>query len=92
MTQNNIRCPVKACSGWVCEVSDPPNPNFFGCGECGTVWWKKAELDQGIFQAIEKYPYRAKSYLKTDSGWVAQPLEQEAKDYERKVSKEWDDE
>lgn len=89
---NNIRCPVKTCSGWVCEVEDSPNQTFFGCGECGTVWWKKSELDQAISQVIEKFPYRAQSYLNTDQGWTAQPFELEDPDYDQKVRKEWEGE
>lgn len=85
----NIRCPVKACSGWVCEVEDSPNHTFFGCGECGNVWWKKSELDQAISQAIEKSPYRAQSYLNTEQGWIAQPLKLEDPDFDQKVRKEW---
>ncbi len=43
-----IRCPVKACGGWVSCVTLKGRTPFYGCGECGTIW-KQANL---LFDAV----------------------------------------
>lgn len=35
----NTPCPDSQCGGWVDLIEDQ-SPPFWGCGECGSVWYK----------------------------------------------------
>jgi Zn-finger nucleic acid-binding protein len=83
----SLRCPVETCTGFVCEVDD-----FWGCGECGNVWKDRKSLDQAITQIVKKRAYRAGCYRRRGAeGWAAVSAENEPKDYEALVQREWDE-
>jgi hypothetical protein len=86
----NLRCPCKACSGWVCEVEQDASSTFWGCGTCGNVWFKKQSLELDISSAISESDYRAKVYLKTQNGFVGIDIDDEPEDYAELVAEEWD--
>ncbi len=86
-----LRCPEQACTGWISWVEDPDGA-FWGCGECGTVWYQQSELNEAIDVAIAAYPYRKKVYKKSRDGWTGIPPKREPKDYEELVEAEWGDE
>lgn len=65
----NYRCPVRRCSGWVSLVDTEEKP-FWGCGECGSMWYDKANLFKEITEIVKLYPYRKKSYKKSKSTWI----------------------
>jgi len=81
-----LRCPVDACSGWVCKVED-----FWGCGECGEVWRDRKSLNRAISATVKKHPYRAGCYVKKGSGWTPADQAQERSDYEELVESEWNE-
>ena len=83
-----LRCPVPQCIGWVSEVEEDRGKTFWGCGECGTVWRKKAKLDKAISKIVKRFPYREKSYVLTDDGWEPAPEDDEHPDYEELVEEE----
>jgi hypothetical protein len=94
MSDLNLRCPEQTCSGWVCWVDDG-DEKFWGCGECGNVWFTREELDAAITTIVEKYPYRAKCYVKSGkpaTAWDPAPPEEEPEDYDELVEEEWEDE
>jgi hypothetical protein len=91
MTESALRCPEVTCTGWVSEVDDG-DEHFWGCGECGTVWSERDELDDSIREAVKKYPYRKKCYRKSGDTWKPVPLDKEPDDYEQRVEQESDDE
>ena len=80
-----LRCPIKQCIGWVCEVEEAPGKTFWGCGECGNVWRKRAALDKAITKIIKKPPYREGCYVRTDNGWQARDDDEVNADYEELV-------
>src|SRR5262245_16485614 len=60
-----IRCPVSHCSGMVSFMSEGTGKKpFWGCGECGSVWFKEASLVAEIEDIVKRFPYRRKSYAK----------------------------
>ena len=83
-----FRCPVIGCDGWVSYVVMKGRAPFFGCGECGSFWRKEASLFRDITTAVERYPYRLKSYRKQGKGWLPGDPDKESKNYEKKVEKE----
>lgn len=91
MADVSLRCPARACTGWVCEVADD-DQTFWGCGECGNVWPTRDELNAAIDSAIEKRPYRAKCYVRSGKLWEPEPLANEPEDYEELVEEEWEEE
>ena len=88
----NLRCPAKACHGWVCEVEQSPAAKFYGCGSCGNVWFSVEQLNTAIDVIISQYRYRKQVYAKAGLNWQAVDLDQEPQDYEKLVESEWDDE
>lgn len=76
-----IHCPTSHCSGWVCFID-----GFYGCGECGNVWFSKADLDQAIDEIIQQYAHRRQVYQKIDNSY--QPLENEPSSYNALVETE----
>lgn len=87
---DTIRCPERACTGWICHIEETPSHTFWGCGECGMVWPTVQDRDADISQAIKKHPYRAACYISTQDGFVAAPLQSEAPNYADLVQSEWD--
>ncbi|ENC3010534.1 hypothetical protein ABJW09_003152 [Escherichia albertii] len=47
---DGLRCPKETCSGIVSYIDDVPS--FWGCGECGNVWFKKNDLYSDIKNII----------------------------------------
>lgn len=78
---NQIRCPKQGCYGWVNFVDD-----FYGCGQCGNVWFSSDELKSDIEWIIQKYEYRKNCYS-LDNVLVA--LDNEPKNYTELVENEW---
>ncbi|WP_348749476.1 hypothetical protein [Pseudomonas rhodesiae] len=83
----NYRCPVTQCAGWVDFIDEPTRP-FWGCGECGSVWYEEKNLQKEITSIIALYPYRASSYKQMNGKWVPGDLRSEAANYEELVEKE----
>ena len=66
-----LRCPISHCSGWVSYVEDEQSHKpFWGCGACGSIWFKRSSLEDDIRAIIERFPYRSKSYLIQDNGFI----------------------
>lgn len=87
------RCPVSACAGWVEYVdSDEDEGPFWGCGECGSIWYKKANLLKEIDTIIKQFSYRKKCYRKVKGEWVPADPDKTPDDYEERVENEPDDE
>lgn len=84
--EDHLRCPCDSCYGLISYI-DNPKP-FWGCGECGTVWFAKADLSDAIAKSIEKHPYRAKVYRKKGNNFLPVPLNNEPENYEETVSNE----
>lgn len=76
-----LRCPTRACAGWVSHVD-----TFWGCGECGEVWPNRKALDRAITKIVRQHPYRAACYQTSDAGWLPAPC---PPDYEEQVRDEW---
>lgn len=88
---DNLRCPIKTCSGWVCEINQDPNDIFWGCGECGNVWYQRLLLDNAITSITTSYPYRKNVYKKIDNHWQAVNIDLEPKNYTELVAQEWNE-
>lgn len=87
--EHPYRCPVSGCTGWVSHVRMKRRKPFWGCGECGAMWKHQDALFQGITAAIERYPYRARCYVKDRrGGFLPGDPERELKTYEARVEKE----
>lgn len=85
------RCPVSHCTGWVVCVEDEEAP-FWGCGECGSVWFQKANLLREIDSILALFPYRHSCYRQAEGEWLPTDPETIPKDYEERVEQEpWDD-
>lgn len=82
----SYRCPVSRCSGWVSFVEE--ESSFWGCGECGSVWYDKNNLMKEISDIIKRYKYRKNSYTKSGTEWLPGNMEKEDTNYEEKVEKE----
>jgi hypothetical protein len=87
------RCPVSACAGWVAYIdSDEDEAPFWACGDCGSVWYKNANLLKEIDQIIKKFKYRKKCYRKAKREWVPADPDQIPDDYEERIDDEPEDE
>ena len=87
------RCPVSCCAGWVDHVdSDEDEGPFWGCGECGSIWYKKAKLLEEIDAIIKRFSYRKKCYRKHKGEWLPADPEKTPDDYEERVELEPEDE
>lgn len=84
-----LRCPIATCTGWVSHIED--EPEFWGCGTCGTTWFTQQQLQHDIQTIIKKYPYRTHVYLLEDAQFKAATLNQEPNNYEALVHNEWND-
>lgn len=89
MSEEPLRCPEVCCTGWVSEVDDG-DEHFWGCGECGNVWYDRGELDEAIGDIVSQFPYRKKVYRKSKGSWQPVPLDDEPEDYEELVEEEED--
>lgn len=83
----NFRCPVTQCAGWV-DFIDENNRPFWGCGECGSVWYEDKNLQKEITDIVALHRYRAHSYKELNGQWVPGDLDLEPADYEELVAKE----
>ena len=83
----NYRCPIKQCTGWVDLIDEKTRP-FWGCGECGSIWYEVNNLQKEITDIVAVHPYRARSYRKLNGQWVPGDLKSEPADYEELVGKE----
>jgi hypothetical protein len=83
-----FQCPVSGCTHLVgfIEARKGLHGSFWGCGECGTQWGTKKELDAAILASIARYPYRKQCYRKGKSGW--EPAEPEDPEIEELIRKE----
>jgi hypothetical protein len=84
---STFRCPVSGCVGWVDLVEDEDG-DFWGCGECGSIWRKKKNLMAEITQIIKKRSYRQACYAKAGRGWKPADQDDEPEDYETLVEQE----
>lgn len=87
-----VRCPVSRCSGWVSYVSGSPEVEtpFWGCGECGSMWFKRQSLSRDIGDIIKKYPYRSPFYVLENGDYLPSEVH-EIKDHQARVEQEDDD-
>ena len=86
------RCPVAGCAGWVSRVKEEGEKPFWGCGECGSVWFRVSNLLKEVDQIIRRYPYRKHCYVKTDGKWQPGDSDNEPRGYEAKIGREEPDE
>ncbi len=85
------RCPVSACAGFVSFVKQKTG-DFWGCGECGSIWYDSKKLLKEIGAIVKQYPYRKKCYRKSKGQWVPSNLDKHPEDYEELVGEEPADE
>lgn len=87
------RCPVSACTGWVDYIqNDEEEGPFWGCGECGSIWYKKSSLLKEIENIVKKFAYRKKCYSKSKGEWLPASPDKIPDDYEERVEDEPEDE
>ena len=91
MNETPLRCPEIGCTGWISEVDDG-DEHFWGCGECGNIWYDRAELDQAIDEIVSQFSYRKKVYRKSEKTWEPVPLGKEPRNYEELVEAEVEEE
>lgn len=84
--EDGLRCPCSSCYGLISYVSG--KKEFWGCGECGTVWSSQSDLFEAIADIIKKYPYRADVYTKKGNHYIPVALKNEPKNYEENVAGE----
>lgn len=84
---DGLRCPKEACSGIVSYIDDAPS--FWGCGECGNVWFKKDDLYSDIKRIINKYPYRGCAYKIIDDEYFPVAGEDIPASYDEQIKSEW---
>ena len=94
VTQDNeipYRCPVSGCVGWVSFVpSSGEERSFWGCGECGSIWYEEKNLQMEIGRIIAEYSYRKSAYRKEEGNWKPVVHDEQPSDYEDLVNKEPD--
>ncbi|MEH0872581.1 hypothetical protein [Serratia liquefaciens] len=83
-----FRCPISQCGGWVSQVDSFEDGEFWGCGECGSIWRKKETLMKEISLIQKKYEYRKHCYQKVGAEWVPTALESEFTGYQDLVKSE----
>ncbi|GAB4142385.1 MAG: hypothetical protein Tsb009_12660 [Planctomycetaceae bacterium] len=87
MADEPLRCPTPVCIGWVTYIEDDDG-NFWGCGECGEVWFSRKDLNAAIKEITDTYNYRKACYTKSGRNWVAADPANEPDDYEELVEDE----
>lgn len=86
-----IFCPVGKCGGWVSHVKENGSgEDFWGCGECGSIWYEKKNLFIDVEKIISQYPHRKEFYKKTDFGWSSPSIENLPVNYEELILSEED--
>jgi predicted nucleic-acid-binding Zn-ribbon protein len=83
----SYRCPITQCTGWVDLIDEEARP-FWGCGECGSVWFEEKNLQKEITSIVALHPYRAFSYKKLNGKWTPGVLSSEAESYDKLVEQE----
>jgi hypothetical protein len=83
-SMSTYRCPVSACSGWVDFIEGDDRP-FWGCGECGSLWYQKVNLLKEIEAITRLFPYRNECYSQVGGEWLPAA---HSDDYERRVEEE----
>ena len=91
-SQPTYRCPVSCCVGWVDYVDNDKEAPFWGCGECGSIWYKQVELFKEIDKIVKKFSYRKKCYRKSKGTWLPADPNKIPEDYEERVEDEPEDE
>jgi hypothetical protein len=87
------RCPVSACAGWVDFIdTDEDDGPYWGCGECGSIWYKQANLLKEIDKITKKFAYRKKCYRKVKGKWAPADPDKIPDTYEERVEREPEDE
>lgn len=86
----NYRCPITQCAGWVDLIDEKTRP-FWGCGECGSIWYEEKNLQKEITNIVALHPYRAHSYKNLNGKWIPGDLNSEPTNYEDLVEKEFAD-
>lgn len=86
------RCPVSCCAGFVSHIEDEDDGSYWGCGECGSLWYDQEKLFAEITQIVKRFPYRRKCYKKSKGQWLPADIEKEVEDYEDLVYEEPEDE
>jgi hypothetical protein len=64
---------------------------FWGCGECGSMWYDKANLLKEIEAIVNRFKYRKKCYRKVKGEWQPADMEKIPDDYEERVENEPED-
>ncbi|MES2821146.1 MAG: hypothetical protein V4812_19395 [Pseudomonadota bacterium] len=82
------RCPVIGCTGWVSYAELDGEGSCFGCGECGSIWKEKKNLDKYIADSIRRYSYRQYSYNIVNGEFFPGKPEAELSNYEDLVELE----
>lgn len=87
------RCPVSHCTGNVSHVDhDDDEEPFWGCGECGSIWYDKDNLLKEIDAIVKRFAYRRKCYRKVHGKWAPAERAREPSHYEEMVEQEpWDE-
>ncbi|MFP3835069.1 hypothetical protein [Chryseobacterium sp. SIMBA_028] len=81
-----LRCPCNSCYGFISPISD--EKAFWGCGECGMVWFIQSDLFDAITDSIQRHPYRSNVYTKKGDHYISVPLKDEPDNYEEIVARE----
>lgn len=84
------RCPVSQCSGNVSYIKYEEGP-FWGCSECGSMWYDKKNLLKEIDTIVKRFTYRGKCYRKVKGKWEPADSPVEPDDYYEMVAEEPDD-
>ncbi len=89
-----FKCPVPCCGGDVSYIDDGDRGKepFWGCGECGSIWYHKTNLFRDISAIIEKYPHRRRCYAKLRKGWRPASLSRHPKNYDELIATEAEEE
>ena len=82
------RCPVSRCTGWVDLIEDEDEGDFWGCGECGSIWRKRKNFFAEISAIVKKQKYRQACYRKSGHNWEPEDGDREPDDYEDLVERE----
>jgi hypothetical protein len=64
------------------------DPSFWGCGECGSLWYERSNLFSEIEKMIQTFPYRKKCYRKVGDVWLPAEIGEGPKGYSRMVENE----
>jgi transcription elongation factor Elf1 len=84
-----FRCPVSHCAGWVDHIEQGRRKAFWGCGSCGSQWFKIENLFREIEAMVKRHAYRRKCYIKrATGGWLPAPPERQPSNYETLVERE----